>query len=259
MSAEAIILAEIPPSRELPSGILKGNDLLNASAYLFRFILSDDDPRWHIVSGFVQAKKEARFRPLNFENALLAIYLSDAPSFRNGYSSVSKAESLRQFCRAVYNVGAFPILKDSFQAVAEEPELPRGFTIEFARTDRILSGANKLGITGCPEALYQLRMFKDGEYIARIGFNAHSEEEVMVLSVTNMQGVPKGHPYRELSEQCGVKPFNVLLQRVKTLTDVSSIPVVLRGLKNPVHQESGPLYNTVFKHEKIRRFSFKRN
>lgn len=256
---ESVITAEGLSERTLPPGILKGNEYLGASEYLFKFVLNDDDSRWSIIDRYVQAKHEAKFKRLNFENALSAIYLSNEPSYRNGYASFITLENIRHLCRAVNNVSAYPLLQKLYQSTTEVVPLPDNLSVEFARTNRILSGTDKRGVTGCPEALYQLRMFLEGKYIARIGFNAHPEGESTVLSITNIQGVPSGVSYYDsLYEQFNFRPFNTLIRRLKLFADESPDPIELRGLKNPANIACSGLYNSVFKLEGIQRFSFKR-
>ncbi|MBI2338220.1 hypothetical protein HYU95_03460 [Candidatus Daviesbacteria bacterium] len=266
MRIETIIQEEGLADPRLLPGILKGNRYLNASEYLFRFILSDDDPRWAIAAGYTKAKQANRFKPVSFESALSAIYLSDRPSFRGGYGMYNSPPTLRQLCRAVINIGCYPELKAVFDKTSNASGLPEGLSWEFARTERILSGTDRRGITGCPEALYQVRVFCQGtetscqgKYLGRVGFNIHTEGESQVMSVTNLQGIPCGPDcYHCFTQRFGIKFFNALVNQAKRMAAEHPIPIQLKGLKNPNCIGSSGLYNATFKTEGIQRVSFKR-
>ena len=109
----------------------------------------------------------------------MAIYLSDTPSFRNGYAAYASEENVRHLCRAIVNLRSRPIFQEMFEST--QLSLPEESAVEFAMTDRINLGSDKRGITGCPEALYQLRMFYKDRYIARVGYNGHIEGESFVV------------------------------------------------------------------------------
>jgi len=242
----------------LPHGVMKGNRILNASIYLFRFILKDSDPRWKIVYEYLSAKKEVGFKPLNFENALRAIYLSKEQSFRNRYTAYTSKENILQLIRAIQNLNSHNLLNEMFCKTKQTK--PQQLDIEFARTNKILAGIDSQGITACPEALYQLRAFIGGKYIGRIGFNAHLEDDDFILSITNIQGVPNNPClYDEFKQLCGIKPHNILVQQLKSFQQTNNgTTIYLRGLRNPPYKQSSAFYNALFRAEGIDRFYFNR-
>mgnify|MGYP001577345812 CR=1 FL=1 len=243
--------------RQFPPLIYRGG-LLNTCEYLFRCIPEQEDPRWLIASEYEKTRDEVGFDGINFENALLAIYLSDTPSFRNGYAAYASEENVRHLCRAIVNLRSHPIFNGMFEST--RLSLPEESAVEFAITDRINLGSDKNGITGCPEALYQLRMFYKNRYIARIGFNGHIEEEGVVVSITNVQGVPNGKEfYTWMIDTYQTTPFNLLVNYLRCMCEsVGQASVDLRGLKNPRNEQSRGLYNALFESEGISRYSFHR-
>lgn len=115
----------------------------------------------------------------------------------------------------------------------------------------ITLGRNSQQITGCPEALHQLRLFSpERKYLGRIGFNIHLEQgDLPIMSITNMQGIPDG---RSTYMHLGINPFDILLDQAKGICQEMGVSAI-RGIKNPlVHPE---LYNTVFKRHAIHRAS----
>lgn len=243
-----------PPPREVD-----GNELFNKALYLFGFIPADDDPRWALINGYVLAQKP-RFKRVTFEAALSGIYLSQTPSYRNGYGCWGSEPNLRQLSRAIINMRTYPFLKVLYERVKDSIDIPDGFKLELARTNRILKGTDRRAITGCPEAAHQLRLFDGSEYRGRIGFNAHREQGGIILSITNVQGVPGGEDYyKEMKEKYNVNPFNFLIGVLKLMTGESPYPMPLRGLKNPKYGESRALYHGVFKLEGIPRANFTRH
>lgn len=231
-------------------GLRMTNELINASEYLFGFMLSDSDPRWLIVSAYT---KLSHFQPYHFENALTATYLSNKPSYRNEYSKWVSEANIRHLCRAIVNVGENQRLQSLFSNFLQT----QNYKIIGVRTGTtsIKKGKNQFGITGCPEALYQLQLFNFGQYIGRVGFNLHKEYFDPVLSITNLQGVPQGlELYNQFEVNSGIGPFNLLVQKVVDLGNLFGATVY--GIKNPKINAS--LYNTVFKREGIQRVSFKK-
>lgn len=239
----------------MPPFIWKSDRLINASKYLFRFLLSDEDPRWRLVYSYLDAQDRSRFKPLHSECALGAIYLSRQPSHRNRYSSYPNEQNIRQLARAINNLAAFPELGDIMSRVLSGVNGELG--IEFARTNKISLGTDARGITGCPEALYQLRLFGGKKYMGRIGFNVHLEQHQAIFSIANVQGIPNGKElYEKITDLLGVPPLNYLVGRLKAMCDYKfrDFPIEVRGLRNPKKNPS--LYNTIFKKEGIERYSF---
>lgn len=135
--------------------------------------------------------------------------------------------------------------------------MPIGFSYEFSVTDSVSVGTDSRGITGCPEALYQLRMLLDGKYIGRVGFNLHTENGQEVVSITNMQGIPGGSEiYEKLRKQHDFGPYRETVRLVKD--HFSKDNCLVRGIKNPRSGNAG-FYNTVFKKSGVRRLSYKPN
>lgn len=241
-----------------PIGIMNGNEAVNVSLHFFRFILADKDPRWKLVHDYLALKETVQFKPIHMENALEAIYLSDFKSYRSRYSGFSCPANILQLERAIQNVKSWPWLQKRFDET-NNTNSSDSIQIKLARTDSITSGKNKEGVTACPEALYQLRMFQNNKYISRIGFNIHIEDESNVISITNIQGVPGGHQINEeIKEEYGTMPYNILIRRLKLLQE-SDENIIIKGLKNPLHNESSALYNSVFKAETVNRVHFKRS
>jgi len=255
-SSTQYVYTELPAVRQIPVGINKIEPLIDAAERLFGFLPNEDDERWQIASYYCQAKEKNEIKPMNFENAMRSIYLSEDISFRNAIMAYTHEPNVRQLARAVINLNHFDFLKEKFTNLNDG--LNSNFKIEFSQTNRINQGTDERGITGCPEALYQLRLFDQDEYIARIGFNIHMESKTKIVSITNIQGIPGGSEnYKNIVEQYGFKPFNLLIKKLKTsLSDENNL--IYRGLKNPKNEDSASLYNTVFKTEKIKRYSFKK-
>lgn len=263
MTTGEILTSEGYSPVTLKPWIWKGDTLLNACQTLFRgFIFQDDDPRWAIVSKFVEVQRLKKFNGTSIENALQAIYLSPHPSYRRGYSSFNSEPAIRQLCRAIKNLEAITWLDGCFCPgnLAACMDFSDRANLRFNITDSIKLGTNKEGVTGCPEALYQLQLMYDGRYIGRVGLNVHNEEFINIISIANLQGIQDGtEVYEYFREYYGNSPFNLLIRAVKQLTQCDEGVSVVRGLKNPKHQESDRLYNTVFKHERVRRLSFRRD
>lgn len=227
---------------------------------LFHLIPKDpDDPRLRIAYTYNSIAARVRFSSENFENAQLATYLSDKPSYRNRYAAPVSEENYLHICRAMQNVAAYPWLQESSASLGRD--LPKDIQLQFVRTDRIQGRADSSGITACPEALYQIRLFRGRQYVGRTGFNIHREDKgrKIVYSITNLQGIPQGaEAYCEIERLLNEMPFNYLVRQVVSMAHRTSGNVDVRGLKNPRNGDSAQLYNTVFKHEGIKRKSFKR-
>ncbi|MFA9288519.1 MAG: hypothetical protein ACEQSA_01425 [Weeksellaceae bacterium] len=245
--------------------VLQPQYFQDASEYLFGVLLMDpSDPRLTLAQAYHDTKERVRFKPQHFENALLAIYLSDKPSFRNRYSGFTSEENLRHLCRALHNLGSFHEIGEIFTESQNNEIGIEGIDMQLAVTHSVNLGCNAQGITGCPEALYQLQMQWDGHYIGRIGFNTHLENDKRIISVTNIQGIPSenlqaaGLSYENFHDSYGAGPHNMLLRRLKTFSTIDP-SIELRGLRNPKHKESSAFYNTVFKNEGLKRMKFKRH
>lgn len=245
-----------------PPGMQKSQRLVGASIDLFGLILPDADPRWPLAYGFQKQVLENGHTGFNFENAMRAVYLGDPASRRTGYSTTMNPENLRQMCRALQNLSAHVQVVERDRAVKQV--LPEGVDIELVLTDRISRGTNSFGITGCPEALYQLRLFDEKKYLARVGFNLHTPtidgSQTPVISITNVQGVPGGQEgISRFRQKAGISPFNLLVRRVVAMARAQDFDILrVYGLRNPKNETSAPLYNSVFRREGIPRAHFDR-
>lgn len=159
--------------------------LTDATIKLFRFPLHADDPRARLAVHYLQMKHLIH-KPMNFENALLADYLSlKNPSTRFGYSQYIGLPPLVQLARALRNI-------EIGSQLAQGDRESGVYLHRLAQTNKITRGSDRLGVTGCPEALWQLQLFTGQRYLGRIGFNFHDNHEKTVVSITNVQGGPKG-------------------------------------------------------------------
>ncbi len=77
-----------------------------------------------------------------------------------------------------------------------------------------------------------------------------------IISITNLQGVPSHFGfYQSFKAEYGINPFNFLVKRVQVMAATINPDCEVRGLKNPRHRESCPLYNATFRREKVARYS----
>lgn len=256
---EPILLEEGIGIYQYPPGVQRSQRLIEASVRLFDFIPPANDFRWHFAYEYAQAK-EIGFNKQNLENALRATYLSTTESRRNGKPSTTTERNVRQVSRALKNLGARSILQERY--AASKPDLmPDHVRFEFTPTNRIQEDNKQrpipIAVTPCPEALYQLRIYRENEYLARLGFNIHFESGQMIASIVNLQGRKDGTDLLQgFSGEFGTSAFNVLVRRMRTMAAIDPENLIeLRGLKNPRALERSGLYNSVFKKEGIPRFS----
>ena len=241
----------------------------NKAIEFFGYILDKNDPRWALVEKWTQLDTAKAFRGLNFENALLAIYLSDIPSFRRNYGQYTFIEGLRHLSRAAINIqmrDAFEPMLSNFGKYAFGLGESGSVEFNYVRTERIKKGATQGGVTGCPEALHQIRaMLSDGTYLGRIGFNCHREWDTVVVSLTNIQGGEAGNQSQE-------RPINSYVNKVRRylkgkhlfhymidiLKDIApeSKGYKYRALANP--KVVSPVYETTFKSTGIALYPFVR-
>lgn len=236
--------------------VCRGDQATNASLKLFNQILHPADPRWILAEEYGNLRAQKAFNGMNFHNALMATYLSPKVSWRNRGNHFSAEWTVRHLCRVLQNLKAKPFLERLHQNT--EGLYSSKIDVELAQTESIALGSDDCGITGCPEALYQLRLFVFGDYAGRIGFNVHREGESDVLSIVNVQGVPDGNLlfYDWLPNYLGIDPFVYLVKRVKRYSDhAEDRPIIVRGMRNP--RANHALINTVLKHERISRITHK--
>ncbi|MFO0970999.1 MAG: hypothetical protein U0520_01460 [Candidatus Saccharimonadales bacterium] len=236
---------------ELPF-MQKPSVLLDTAFSLYGFLPTDDDPRWPFLARYEEVKRRTGFRPINFENAFGAVYLSADTSFRSGHVTTINPENSLQLDRALDNLDAQEYLVEMYG----DEKCDDGIDIQFVLTDRIAAHQHDRPQfeTPCPEALYQARLYHHGQYLARLGLNVHRERESKVLSIVNIQGIPDGREKIEkFRDAYGVSPFNLLVQRVVRLSSTGDTAPVIRGLINPARGNSR-LYWGVLGGEGIERY-----
>ncbi len=237
LEREGILRAK-PPKATL-------SDLHSASIYLFRFILHEKDPRWGLVFEYL---KLPRFKPINFENALRAKYASQMKSKRNQYSSAASDINLRQIARAISNIKiGTSMLEKKF---GKPISLGKNCQAIFERTRSISERTDERGVTGCPEALWQLQLYSNKKYLGRIGFNFHFEHENPILSIVNIQGAKGREKELATAKQELGKPFGEAL--VSFLKSELGRRVRCRGIVNT--EKNPALYTMTFRRTKIRTF-----
>lgn len=217
---------------------------VDAAIQLFGFIPNSEDLRWAIIQKWNEIRTYTS--QFHLKNAIISTYLSKTTSKHSGSIHQINRQNILQTCRALTNCGYYDLV---LKRIGEVVNLSK-YQIQFARTDNISTLPNNEGITGCPEAIYQLRLWGEG-FIARIGFNIHIENCSPILSITNIQG-GKGKEAMliRFENEMGLKPFNYLIHIIQeTFTDMQ-----IRGLRNPRKVEASALYNTVLKQCKIPRF-----
>ncbi|HRF28603.1 MAG TPA: hypothetical protein PL051_03125 [Candidatus Saccharibacteria bacterium] len=234
-------------------GLQKDLELLDAAFSFFDFLPEDDDIRWPLIATYAAVMHVTRFSRLNFENAYRAKYLSAEASYRSGYKTTMSDENNLQLARALSNLASKSDVRDGFNnLMAAEGDLDDDIELRLALTDRLSVDPTKAmrAVTPCPEALYQLRLFQDGEYIARTGFNIHREAGARVLSIVNLQGVPGASAkYEAFRERFGKPAFNYLVDRALNLFDDDTIR---RGIVNP--KGNTKLYWAAFEAEGVPHF-----
>ena len=148
-------------------------------------------------------------------------------------------------------LGAWPYLTELFGRVTIPALQCAALNLE--RTNKITLGSDQRGVTGCPEALYQLQIYM-GEYAGRIGFNFHLENNTQIISITNVQGVPGAKQmYDQFEEEYGERPHNYLIRYLQAFGEVAPAEMLFRGWRNPKSENADPrFYNTLFRAEGIR-------
>lgn len=161
------------------------SELHQASIDLFRFILEPKDPRWRLAYLYTHLRKERAFDPINLENALLAKYASHTHSGRGRYARYISEENTTHLARAMNNIALGRSLLPKNHMI----QIPgTNYSAQFERTKSISRGKDKRGVTGCPEALWQLQLYEGDTYLGRIGFNFHHEGRTPILTISNIQG-----------------------------------------------------------------------
>lgn len=220
------------PTLESPF-LQKPISLLDTAFSLYGFLPQDSDPRWSFLSRYDEVKRTVGFRALNFANAWGATYLSDEASQRTGFITSANSLNSLQLDRALNNIEQVHAVTERYDASNDGYE---GFDMRFIQTDRLTSDPTEpeRPETPCPEALYQIRLY-DGEYLARVGFNLHDENDSTVISIVNIQGTPGGQKRNAAFEETfGVSPFNLLVQRALSVAEAQTPAYTVRGMINPL-------------------------
>jgi hypothetical protein len=161
------------------------SEVHEASVFLFKQILPFNDPRWHLAQKYADLTKETNFQPVNLENSMRANYAARSKGRNKAFGqSITFTPQVRQLARGLKNIEL------GMQHVYRRPPLKyKQFSLVFERTRSIMKDADSRGVTGCPEALWQLQLWDGKEYLGRIGFNFHQEGKTKVVSIANIQGV----------------------------------------------------------------------
>ena len=162
------------------------SDLHSASVNLFGFILHPEDPRWRLAYQYGRLKNSIRFQREHFHNAWMADYASSKRSTKARFPSTNTHDNHLQLARALSNLEIGHQLAKKFPEVSK---VGNGYRILFERTKSTAMKTDKRGVTGLPEALWQLQLYKNGNYVGRIGFNFHSEHGKKIMTIANVQGV----------------------------------------------------------------------
>ncbi len=160
------------------------SEVHEASVFLFKQILPLKDPRWHLAQKYADLAKETNFQPINLENSMRANYASRSKGRNKAFGqSVTFTPQVRQLARGLKNIEL------GMQHIYRKPPFNyKQFSLVFERTKSIMKETDSRGVTGCPEALWQLQLWKGKEYLGRIGFNFHQEGTTKVVSIANIQG-----------------------------------------------------------------------
>jgi hypothetical protein len=220
-------------------------DIWDSSIKLFRFIVDEKDPRTRIAAHYLLIPE--LYKGLSFENALLATYCSDYPSMRFGYSQYISLPSLIQLIRAIKNIEI-----GSRLPLTEEED--RGYSFKYKRTNKITMGRDANKVTGCPEAVWQLQLFKNRQYLGRIGFNFHEEFGKIVVSICNIQGAEdvkaELEKFKLLFEQhFGIELVEKLKKDLPLLFNEKEI--IFRGGQSSEDTNLSAMYKMTFRRTKI--------
>jgi len=154
----------------------------DASIFLFKQIVARDDPRHCLAEKYAHLKKNINFQPINFENGMRANYASRSKGGNKPYGfSITGVLHVRQLIRSLVNI------EIGHRLVWRKKPIQIGKRqLVFERTNSLVKKKNSQGITGCPEAMWQLQLFDAGNYVGRIGFNFHIEDRMREIMLEEL-------------------------------------------------------------------------
>ncbi len=189
------------------------SELHDASIFLFKHVIEPSDVRWSLAKKYAELKKELGFSTFDLENGLRSVYSSRTQGQNKAYGAsfvgqihiLQLARSLRNF-----ELGTENVSHRFSQRIGSNYEL------KFAQTDSIQKEHNRFGVSGCPEAMWQLQLWSPKGYVGRVGFNFHTEGKNTVITIANIQGaVGKKEEQNAFEIKMG-KPFGeVLVERLQ--------------------------------------------
>jgi len=225
----------------------RANDLHKASIFLFKYILHPLDARWRLAYQYARLKGENQFKKFNLHNALIAKYGSRMHSSQIRFSEIyTDLKHTLHLARALANIE----IGNRIQSNVKNIENIFGYDIKMGKTTSISRGTDSEGVTGCPEALWQLQLRHNGKYIGRIGFNFHREGKDIVATITNIQGRKEVKSEMDHFQELTRERFNDYL--VQTLRRIIGPKIQLRGIKNP--NQNPTLYAMTFRKNKVHIF-----
>lgn len=207
----------------------------SASEFLFKFLLHENDPRWRLAFQLARIRQVIDFKPINLENALLASYASNQSSARHKYSSYYSPETIRHLARAMQNIEI-----GSKRTIETKTPIPvyKDYGVRYEQTRSINRGTDKRGVTGCPEALWQLQLWQNGRFLGRIGFNFHRESKQTVVTIGNIQGRKNGQEaLAHAKNELGVPFGEFLIYNLKKDLGDKFGNLVFRGIVNKGQNE----------------------
>jgi hypothetical protein len=221
------------------------SDLDSASIFLFKHILHPAEARWRLAYKYARLKADRAFEPVNLHNALIARYGSKKHSHQTRYANTYIGlPNVTHLARALANI---EIGHNLFSNMDRTREIGNGFRTQFERTQSISRGKDKRGVTGCPEALWQLQLYHKGAYTGRIGFNFHREGKKPVLTITNIQGAEgKEGELSEFRKKFGKRFNDYLISEIKRVFETH---FEIRGIAN--REKNAAMYAMSFRKAKI--------
>lgn len=164
---------------------LNFSELHDSSIFLFKHILAQGDIRWKLAIKYAELKKEIPMQPINLENGLRAVYSSRSQGKNKARgASIVGAIHVLQLTRALKNIE----LGNKHFEFRQPININSKYEAKFVKTNSILKQVDKKGVSGCPEALWQLQLWEKNKYLGRIGVNFHAEGAKNIVTIANIQG-----------------------------------------------------------------------